>query len=367
LNLTLTQLDSHIAALRETLHEIVFFPFGCEDCYVYQERVDIPEEVHQEAMKKLAKAVYLLFRRIFYNDANDAGARLIGDRLRQLAQQQTLRIQIVSDRFLLPWGALYLENPTGMEPIDPNAFLGFRHILEQIPLQQNVTVLEPNIFSEPALTVSVNFNADIDADMSLGVIAEQESYWQQLEQAGATVARTRDANALLQRLQQESADQILYFYCHAGGGRPDQGPNSVYLGLGGGQRITLDDLELTVEDRRFSSSPLVFVNACETADLSPFFYSGFMPFFTARGARGFIGTECEVPAVFAAAWARAFFDHFLAGNRPLGKTFLTLRNRFLEQHRNLLGLLYALYCDGDMRVLPGVPFSTPVTEDENGP
>ena len=367
LNLTLTQLDSHIAALRETLHGIVFFPYRCDDCYVYQEQIDIPEEVHQEAMKRLAKAGYLLFRRIFYNDANDAGARLIGDRLRQLAQQQTLRIQIVSDRFLLPWSALYLENPTGMEEIDPNAFLGFRHILEQIPLQQNVTVLEPNIFSEPALSVSVNFNADIDAEMTLGVIAEQEAYWKRLEEAGATVARTQDAAALLQRLQQASDDQILYFYCHAGGGRPDEGPNSVYLGLGGGQRITLDDLELTVEDRRFSGSPLVFVNACETADLSPFFYSGFMPFFTARGARGFIGTECEVPAVFAAAWARAFFDHFLAGNRPLGETFLTLRNRFLKQHRNLLGLLYALYCDGDMRVLPGVPLPAPVLEGENGP
>lgn len=367
LNLTLTQLDSHIAALRDTLHEIVFLPFGCEECYVYQERVDIPDEVHQEAMKRLAKAGYLLFRRIFYNDANDAGARLIGDRLRQLAQQHTLKIQIVSDRFLLPWGALYLENPTGMETIDPDAFLGFRHILEQIPLQQNVTVLETNILSEPALSVSVNFNADIDTEMSLGVIAEQEAYWQQVEQAGATVARTRDAQALLQRLQQESADQILYFYCHAGGGRPDQGQNSVYLGLGGGQRITLDDLELTVEDRPFAGSPLVFVNACETADLSPFFYSGFMPFFTARGARGFIGTECEVPAVFAAAWARAFFDHFLAGNRPLGETFLTLRRRFLREQKNLLGLLYALYCDGDMRILPGVSLSTALTEDVDVP
>src|SRR5690606_31257078 len=134
----------------------------------------------------------------------------------------------VSDRFLLPWGALYLENPTGMEEIDPNAFLGFRHILEQIPLQQNVTVPEPNIFSEPALSVSVNFNADIDAEMTLGVVAEQEAYWKRLEEAGATVARTQDATALLQRLQQASDDQILYFYCHAGGGRPDEGPNSVY-------------------------------------------------------------------------------------------------------------------------------------------
>lgn len=359
LNLTLTELDSHIAALRDALHEIVFFPFGCEDCYVYQEQVQIPEEVHKEALKRLATAGYLLFRRIFYSPANDAGARLIGDRLRELARQHTLKIQIVSDRFLLPWSALYLENPTGMEEIDPGAFLGFRHILEQIPLQQNVTVLEPNILSEPALAVSVNFNADIDAEMSLGVIAEQQSYWEELGRAGATVAVADNPDTLLQRLQQESAaDQILYFYCHAGGGRPDQGKNSVYLGLGGGRQITLDDLELHLEEHRFPGTPLVFVNACETADLSPFFYSGFMPFFTARGARGFIGTECEVPAVFAAAWARAFFDHFLAGNRSLGETFLTLRRRFLTQDNNLLGLLYALYCDGDMRVLPGVPLAS---------
>jgi hypothetical protein len=92
-----------------------------------------------------------------------------------------------------------------------------------------------------------------------------------------------------------------------------------------------------------------------------------MPFFTARGARGFIGTECEVPAVFAAAWARAFFDHFLAGNRSLGETFLTLRRRFLTQDNNLLGLLYALYCDGDMRVLPGVAMTTAPPEPSRRP
>jgi hypothetical protein len=363
LNLTLTELDAHIAALRTALHEIVFFPYGCSDCYIYQQQVQIPEEVHKEALKKLATAGYLLFRRIFYSPASDAGARLIGDRLRELARQHTLKIQIVSDRFLLPWGALYLENPTGMGEIDPGAFLGFRHILEQIPLQQNVTVLEPNILSQPALAVSVNFNADIDAEMSLGVIAEQQRYWQELGRAGTRVAVADSADSLLQRLNQDDvADQILYFYCHAGGGRPDQGQNSVYLGLGGGQKITLDDLELSLEERRFAGTPLVFVNACETADLSPFFYSGFMPFFTARGARGFIGTECEVPAVFAAAWARAFFDLFLAGNRSLGETFLALRRRFLTQDNNLLGLLYALYCDGDMRVLPGVALTTAAPE-----
>jgi hypothetical protein len=361
LNLTLVELDRLIADVRKTLHEIVFLPSGCADCYVYQQQTAIPEEVHKEALKRLAETGWLLFQDIFYNPANDAGARLIGDRLRQLAQQHTLKIQIVSDRFLLPWGVLYLENPTTMDEIDPGAFLGFGHILEQIPLQQNVTVLEPNILSEPSLSVSVNFNADIDHEMSLGVIAEQEEYWDQFAQAGTTVTTARDADTLFQRLQQEdAADQILYFYCHAGGGRPDEGPNSAYLGLGGGRQITLRDLRLRAgEDKRFAGSPLVFVNACETAELSPFFYGGFMPYFTARGARGFIGTECEVPAVFAAAWARAFFDHFLAGNRSLGETFLTLRRRFLREENNLLGLLYALYCDGDIRVLPGVSRPAP--------
>ena len=97
--------------------------------------------------------------------------------------------------------------------------------------------------------------------------------------------------------------------------------------------------------------PLVFINACESAELSPAFYDGFVPYFMAKGARGVIGTQCKTPALFAAKWAERFFDRFLGGE-ALGDAFLGLRREFLGQHGNPLGLLYAVHCDGDTRIEP---------------
>jgi hypothetical protein len=97
-------------------------------------------------------------------------------------------------------------------------------------------------------------------------------------------------------------------------------------------------------------SPLIFINACESAELSPLFYDGFVPYFMAKGARGVIGTECLTPALFAAEWAERFFDQFLEG-KPVGEIFLNLRQTFYKEHNNLLGLLYALYCDGDTQLI----------------
>jgi hypothetical protein len=104
--------------------------------------------------------------------------------------------------------------------------------------------------------------------------------------------------------------------------------------------------------------PLVFINACESAELSPLFYEGFVPYFMAKGARGVIGTECKTPALFAAEWARRFFDRFLAGG-SLGQIALDLRREFFYEHNNLLGLLYALYVDGDTQIVPGLNLADP--------
>ena len=87
--------------------------------------------------------------------------------------------------------------------------------------------------------------------------------------------------------------------------------------------------------------------------MSPAFYDGFVPYFMAKGARGVVGTECKTPALFAAAWAKRFFERFLDGE-PLGEAFLGLRQEFLEKHRNPLGLLYAVYCDADTQILPAL-------------
>jgi hypothetical protein len=72
-----------------------------------------------------------------------------------------------------------------------------------------------------------------------------------------------------------------------------------------------------------------------------------------KGSRGVIGTECSIPALFAAEWAKRFFNRFLSGE-SVGQAFLELRREFLREHHNVLGLLYALYCDGDTTVSPAL-------------
>ena len=110
-------------------------------------------------------------------------------------------------------------------------------------------------------------------------------------------------------------DQILYFYCHAesaGLGDPG-GPDASALVLTDA-RITLADLNLDAPTTTpLRGKPLVFINACESAELSPAFYDGFVPYFMAKGARGVIGTQCKTPALFAAEWAQRFFERFLDG------------------------------------------------------
>ena len=58
-------------------------------------------------------------------------------------------------------------------------------------------------------------------------------------------------------------------------------------------------------------------------------------------------------AVFASEWAQRFFTRFLPG-KSLGGLLLELRREFFLKHNNLLGLAYALYCDGDTQILPGL-------------
>lgn len=147
----------------------------------------------------------------------------------------------------------------------------------------------------------------------------------------------------------------MYFYCHAEStGLTDPGgPDTSCLVLTDA-RITLGDLNLDAPTTtQICGSPLVFINACESAEMSPAFYDGFVPYFMAKGARGVVGTESRMPALFAAAWAKRFFERFLDGE-PLGEAFLGLRREFLEEHGNPLGLLYAVHCDGDTQIQPAL-------------
>jgi len=208
------------------------------------------------------------------------------------------------------------------------------------------------------LEVSVNLNRSIDGEMRVTWVKDQETFWTETQGKRARLrvtSRTQREEFLTALSDDATADQILYFYGHA---------ESAALGARGGAdasalvvsdgRVTLGELNTSAPtDIKLRGNPLVFINACESAELSPLFYDGFVPYFMGKGARGVIGTECRTPGRFAAEWATRFFERFLDGE-PVGATFLALRREFLEQHRNPLGLLYAVHCDGDTQVYPAL-------------
>ncbi len=368
------QLSGIIARARQALLDVVYLaksPTGvsvlrgrrpsADTLLAYQAEIDIPEDIAQKALQMLAEAGFLLFQDLFYGPSAGADAQAMGDRLRQLAEKSALKLQIVSQHFFLPWGLLYLGEDIGQ--IQPDLFLGLRHVVEHIPLQASPPVFTPDISGLPRLAVSVNVDSSIDQAMGRDFVARQLNYWKPLQQTGAAdVAIRQTDQEWLEALRLPTADQIIYFYGHALTPAMDDptGTDNASLSFADNKKVTLRDLRLNAaERRRFPGEPLVFINACESAELSPLFYSGFMPYFTAKGARGMIGTECEVPAVFAAEWALRFFDRFLYQERPIGEIFLELRREFFYQHNNILGLLYALYCDGDTRVYPALARTPP--------
>ena len=358
LHLTLPELEQMIGQVRAELLSIVHLEVGPSKTLVYQAGIDIPPEVNRLALQRLARAGFRLYQRLFYGPGADAQVNLLGDRLREMAQKERLKIQIFSQQFVLPWGILYLAEQFDPDQIDPERFLGLKHIIEHIPLQQNMSTPDDRIDSRPGLTVSLNVNTDIDRRGG-SLIGDQVSYWDALgRRGGAKVIVRKTQEEVLRALADASTpDQILYFYCHAASRSLAEGggPDASSLLLSGSGRLTLEDLNLFAPPRnRLPGAPLVFINACESAELSPLFYDGFVPYFMAKGARGVIGTECETPALFAAEWARRFFDHFLGG-KSLGQAFLDLRREFYYKHNNLMGLLYALYCDVDTEIAPALP------------
>jgi hypothetical protein len=349
-----TQLDALIGKARQALLEVVNTVAGGKR--VYQQGIDISPKTSQASALILAQAGFRLYQKIFFGAKADLEARLLGQRLRMMAEGGRMNIQVFSTEFLLPWGLLYLseEMPQSAAEVDLERFLGMRHVIEHIPWQTGFNVLDSEIDITEGLQVSLNVNTDIDQEMDKPFVVEQLEEWEEIRQRGeALVSVRRSSQEVLQALKSGSAgDQVMYFYCHAASHSLADGedPGESALMLSGRKPVYLDDLQTSAgTDHLLPGSPLVFLNACQSAELSPLFYEGFVPYFMDKGARGVIGTECDIPAVFARHFASAFFQRFLQGE-ALGEIVLALRREYAEQHHNLLGLLYAVYVDADTRL-----------------
>jgi len=361
LPITEIELGDAIKAARDGLISVITQRDGASRL-VFQTSLDIDDASEKKALRTLARTGASLFQRIFFGPSAGNEVRQVGEWLRKRATSvnERLKLQIVAQRFPIPWGLLYVGEAGENAPLNWDLFLGMRHIIEQIPLQTNLIVDDSVIKSDsPSLAVSVNVNNGIDQQMKTDVVARQIRFWNNSAAAQGTrmqVTQRQTRADLLAALGGDANDQLMYLYCHAVTSGPGDagGIYGSYLVLTNEERLTLGELNLDAPmTKPLQGNPLVFINACESAELSPSFYDGFVPYFMAKGSRGVIGTECKTPALFATEWALRFFPRFLAGE-SLGELFLELRREFCARHNNPLGLLYAVHCDGDTRIQPGL-------------
>jgi len=327
---------------------------------VFQTGIDIPDDARDAALRTLARAGSRLFQQLFLHPAAGADARAVGEWLRSYAMDPRpgLTVQIVADQAPLPWAMLYLGDASDDSHLDWDNFLGMRHIVEQLPLQMSLRTTSSEILSEPRLAVSINVNTSIDASMGITLVAEHQKYWTSSAAARAglsLVSRSTKSEVVRALADGGTGDQVVYFYCHAtAGGQTSGGADDAAIIMGKNDTATLADLYVDAPiSVQLAGNPLVFINACESAELSPLFYNGLVPYFMAKGARGVIGTECKTPVLFAIEWADAFFERFLDG-AAVGETVLKLRQDFVREHHNPLGLIYAIHCDPDTRIAPAL-------------
>lgn len=112
-------------------------------------------------------------------------------------------------------------------------------------------------------------------------------------------AETPDRSTELKRAPASGAtdDQILHLFCHAeaAGLNTPGGPDESCLVMSD-TRVTLGKLDIDAStDTPLRGKPLVFNNACKSAQLSPAFNDGFVPHFLTKGARCVMGIDCLTP------------------------------------------------------------------------
>lgn len=322
----------------------------------YQTSIHIDPKPSDVALERLAEAGGLLLRKLFYLRKDNTRASAIGDLLvsRLGAAGPPQRIQFVVDGYGVPWHALYLAPSLKGKP-RWDRFLGLRHVIEELVV--NLPRHAAPITVDNGLSVALHFDPRIDEEQKIPAVRNQRGFWSKAKERspGITVKdRTKNAE-LMTSLGSRSRYQVLYFLCHAGAGASASGhplPDASWLQLTE-EPVTVGELTFNAgTNSQLKQGPLVFVNACRSAELSPQYTVNFPNYFLDRGARTVIGTECEIATFFADEFARRLFAAILSGV-PVGVALLDLRLAMIEEG-NALGLAYGLHGASDTYLSPAL-------------
>ena len=347
------QLCHFINKINDTLLDIVNRP-------EYSKKIEIPASLCEEDLCKLASLK--IIENIFLGSNPSKNAETCVDEIKRISSEGQKIIQIVAEKFWIPWPLLYDGHASGLgQKVDREGFWGFKHIIDTPPMVNNGWRFGCDM-SSSKLVFGLNVNDRIDSVFQSTYVKDQTTFFQGMKKALQLELRNYAKDILAAFGSSKNfEDTVSYYFCHA------NCPSACDL------NSSLDDYYLEMTDImdlltlgalrngtfgvNFINEPLVFINACDSTKMSPLFYDGFVPFFFDKKARAIVGTLSKIPAIFAYKFSLEFFKKFFEG-QMIGSVIRDLRIKFMEDHNNLLGLFYTSYCYSKIRLQPPLLSST---------
>ena len=346
------QLCHFINRINDTFLDIVNTP-------EYSKQIQIPANVCDGHLYKLANLK--IIDNIFLGSNPSENAQTCVDEIKRISSEGQKNIQIIAEKFWIPWPLLYDGHFGGSgQKVDRGEFWGFKHIIDTPPMVNNGWKLG-NMISSSKLVFGLNVNDRIDSVFQSTYVKDQTIFFQGMRKSLQLEVRnyTKDVLAAFGS-NKNFEDTISYYFCHA------NCPSACDLSS------SLDDYYLEMTDIKdlltlgalrngtfgvnFTNEPLVFINACDSASMSPLFYDGFVPFFFDKKSRAIVGTLSKIPAIFAHQFGLEFFKRFFEG-QMIGSVMRDLRIKFLKEN-NLLGLFYIAYSYSKLTLHPPLLSST---------
>ncbi|MGW1638578.1 hypothetical protein [Streptomyces lavendulae] len=249
-----------------------------------------------------------------------------------------------------------------VDTLCPYGFWGFRHAIEVPPSAQPGIPMRRQIPYRDAARMVVG--QTLDKQLELGAISAHLTRIKRDLQVQVAEPQTSSVGFGAALAAPEL--QFVYLFCH--GLRESQrdpciGPVveiGVHDEISTHQIATWDETLWTPRQEHWrSAAPLVVINGCQTAEISPAALVSFVDAFTHASSAGVIGTEVMLHQKVAAEAAERFFGHF-GGPDGLdaGEAIRRMRLDLLGKG-NVMGLAYTPYCSAELRLLRIPPGSEP--------
>jgi hypothetical protein len=246
--------------------------------------------------------------------------------------------------------------------VDLASFWGYRFAIDR------AIVAHVSAQSEPRLRAQVRvqpcLNPHLDTEQRAGgvqVVDRQRELFAGFPNVSSR-PHIESAEAFCEYLQEQSLRpcDLLYVFCHATAAQtrdelftftttaPDT-QSKLLFGASGAGPVDVTAMRELLRGP-LSDRPLVFLNACSSVAGDEAFQAPLLWQFLAEWeAAGVIGTDWEVPTVFADAFARRALGYFLRDRHPLGEAFRRASQDAFDQG-NPFPLVYAIYARPELSV-----------------